>query len=161
MILSVVQDNIEAACSAIEKAAMDRAVADIDEQFATAYENRRRHREVCIQLARFWHVEANLILSSCTLGRHSGIQQPHLIHLPRHCLILYKSSQMVFNLNNYVCTKTLVGIDLRRNCTISFELQDTTGSGAQSVVLIRRCRMFAVITCLNRGIPLLPALITF
>lgn len=46
MILSVVQENIEAACSAIEKAAMDRAVADIDEQFAMAYESRRRHREV-------------------------------------------------------------------------------------------------------------------
>ncbi|KAI0637267.1 Not1-domain-containing protein [Trametes polyzona] len=45
VILLLVQDNIELACSAIEKAAMDRAVIDVDEGFATAYEVRRRHRE--------------------------------------------------------------------------------------------------------------------
>lgn len=47
VIFLLVQDNIELACSAIEKAAMDRAVIDVDEGFAAAYELRRRHREVC------------------------------------------------------------------------------------------------------------------
>ncbi|KAI0822634.1 Not1-domain-containing protein [Trametes gibbosa] len=45
VIFLLVQDNIELACSAIEKAAMDRAVIDVDEGFATAYEVRRRHRD--------------------------------------------------------------------------------------------------------------------
>ncbi|EMD38674.1 hypothetical protein CERSUDRAFT_82953 [Gelatoporia subvermispora B] len=41
----VVGDNIDLACQAIEKAAMDRAVIEVDEGFATAYEVRRRYRE--------------------------------------------------------------------------------------------------------------------
>jgi CCR4-NOT transcription complex subunit 1 len=46
VILLLVQDNLDLACSAIEKAAMERAVSDVDENFATAYDVRRRHREV-------------------------------------------------------------------------------------------------------------------
>ena len=46
VVLLLVQDNIELACRAIEKAAMDRAVADVDENFAGSYELRRRHRQV-------------------------------------------------------------------------------------------------------------------
>ena len=46
VIFLLVSENIELACQAIEKAAMDRAVIDVDEGFATAYELRRRHREV-------------------------------------------------------------------------------------------------------------------
>lgn len=46
VVLLLVQDNIELACRAIEKAAMDRAVADVDENFAPSYELRRRHRQV-------------------------------------------------------------------------------------------------------------------
>lgn len=42
----LVQDNIDVACAAIEKAAMDRAVADVDDGFNIAYESRRRHRIV-------------------------------------------------------------------------------------------------------------------
>ncbi|KZT44176.1 Not1-domain-containing protein [Sistotremastrum suecicum HHB10207 ss-3] len=42
----LVLDNIEAACAAIERAAMDRAVMEIDDALAPAYEMRRRHREV-------------------------------------------------------------------------------------------------------------------
>lgn len=41
----IVADNLELACQAIERAAMDRAVIDVDDGFATAYEARRRHRE--------------------------------------------------------------------------------------------------------------------
>ncbi|KAI0807086.1 Not1-domain-containing protein [Fomes fomentarius] len=45
VIFLLVQENIELACQAIEKAAMDRAVIDVDDGFAAAYEIRRRHRE--------------------------------------------------------------------------------------------------------------------
>ncbi|KAI9509952.1 Not1-domain-containing protein [Russula earlei] len=45
VVLLIVQDNIELACRAIEKAAMDRAVADVDDNFAASYELRRRHRQ--------------------------------------------------------------------------------------------------------------------
>ncbi len=44
--LILVQDNLEVACSAIEKAAMERAITDVDEAFADQYEARHRHREV-------------------------------------------------------------------------------------------------------------------
>ena len=50
VVLLLVQDNIELACRVIEKAAMDRAVADVDENFAPSYELRRRHRQVSIML---------------------------------------------------------------------------------------------------------------
>jgi CCR4-NOT transcription complex subunit 1 len=42
----LVQDNVDVACAAIEKAAMERAVTDVDEGFAASYEARRRYREV-------------------------------------------------------------------------------------------------------------------
>ncbi|KAJ7197229.1 Not1-domain-containing protein [Mycena pura] len=45
VIVLLVQDNLDIACSAIEKAAMERAVSDVDEGFAASYEARRRHRE--------------------------------------------------------------------------------------------------------------------
>ncbi|CAL1703968.1 unnamed protein product [Somion occarium] len=41
----LVQDNLDLACQAVEKAAMDRALLDVDEGFASAFEIRRRHRE--------------------------------------------------------------------------------------------------------------------
>ncbi|KAF9557678.1 Not1-domain-containing protein [Agrocybe pediades] len=46
VILLLMQDNLDVACSAIEKAAMERAVNDVDEGFAASYEVRRRHREL-------------------------------------------------------------------------------------------------------------------
>lgn len=58
VILSLVQDNIDVACAAIEKAAMDRAVADVDDGFAAAYEARRRHREVIL-----FHLECLYMLT--------------------------------------------------------------------------------------------------
>ncbi|KAF7359396.1 Not1-domain-containing protein [Mycena sanguinolenta] len=45
VILLLVQDNLDIACTAIEKAAMERAVSDVDESFAASFEARRRHRE--------------------------------------------------------------------------------------------------------------------
>ncbi|KAJ7445783.1 Not1-domain-containing protein [Mycena galericulata] len=45
VILLLVQDNLDIACTAIEKAAMERAVSDVDEGFAASFDARRRHRE--------------------------------------------------------------------------------------------------------------------
>ncbi|KAJ3762971.1 Not1-domain-containing protein [Lentinula raphanica] len=42
----LVSDNLDIACAAIEKAAMERAVSEVDEAFAAAYDIRRRHREL-------------------------------------------------------------------------------------------------------------------
>ena len=63
VIFLLVQDNIELACQAIEKAAMDRAVIDVDDSFAAAYETRRRHREVrlaCVACALFCGVDSGI-----------------------------------------------------------------------------------------------------
>ncbi|GLB35158.1 putative not1-domain-containing protein [Lyophyllum shimeji] len=42
----IVADNLDIACAAIEKAAMEQAVSDVDDGFAASYEARRRHREL-------------------------------------------------------------------------------------------------------------------
>ncbi|KAG1719681.1 hypothetical protein EDB19DRAFT_1647872, partial [Suillus lakei] len=41
----LVQDNVDVACAAIEKVAMEQAVADVDEGFATSYEACRHYHE--------------------------------------------------------------------------------------------------------------------
>lgn len=46
IVTMITDDNIELCCMAIEKAAMDRAVSDVNENFVTAFEIRCRHREV-------------------------------------------------------------------------------------------------------------------
>lgn len=51
VVLLLVQDNLDVACSAIEKAAMERAISDIDDGFAASYDARRRHREVLLILS--------------------------------------------------------------------------------------------------------------
>lgn len=40
------QDNLDIACAAIEKVAMERATADLEDNFAASIESRRRHREL-------------------------------------------------------------------------------------------------------------------
>ena len=45
-IMDLALDNLDNACSAIERAAMERAISDVDEGFAPAYEMRIHHREV-------------------------------------------------------------------------------------------------------------------
>ncbi|EKM82840.1 hypothetical protein AGABI1DRAFT_97790 [Agaricus bisporus var. burnettii JB137-S8] len=42
----LIRDNLEIACAAIEKVAMERAVADVEDNFAVSIESRRRHREL-------------------------------------------------------------------------------------------------------------------
>lgn len=69
----LVADNVEVACSAIEKAAMERAVTDVDDGFAASYEIRRRHREVSAR----WRGRKSTQLTffySFALDKSSGIQ---------------------------------------------------------------------------------------
>jgi CCR4-NOT transcription complex subunit 1 len=47
-LMLIVTDNIDIACATIEKAAMERAVAEVDDAFSMAYADRRLHREVRI-----------------------------------------------------------------------------------------------------------------
>lgn len=47
-ITGVVGDNLEVACSVIKKAAMEKAVKDIDVNLAASYAARKRHREVSL-----------------------------------------------------------------------------------------------------------------
>jgi CCR4-NOT transcription complex subunit 1 len=43
----VVSDNLELACSIVEKTAAEKAVAEIEEGLAVNFDNRKKHREVC------------------------------------------------------------------------------------------------------------------
>lgn len=45
-IQQVTADNLDVACQVIEKVATDKAILEIDNSLASAYEARRRHREV-------------------------------------------------------------------------------------------------------------------
>ncbi|QSL65151.1 hypothetical protein MERGE_002456 [Pneumocystis wakefieldiae] len=42
----IVSDNLDLACSIIEKAAMERAIPEINENLSTAFANRKRHKEM-------------------------------------------------------------------------------------------------------------------
>ncbi|KTW28870.1 hypothetical protein T552_01499 [Pneumocystis carinii B80] len=42
----IVSDNLDLACSIIEKAAMERAIPEIDENLSVAFANRKRHKEM-------------------------------------------------------------------------------------------------------------------
>ncbi|KIY43711.1 Not1-domain-containing protein [Fistulina hepatica ATCC 64428] len=53
-ILLLVSDNLDLACGAIEKAAMERVVPEIEEALASSYEFRRRHKEVGARQVQFW-----------------------------------------------------------------------------------------------------------
>ncbi|KAF8197388.1 Not1-domain-containing protein [Pholiota molesta] len=80
----LVQDNLDIACSAIEKAAMERAVTDVDEGFAPSYDVRRRHRELHNAQA-FW--DPSIPISNFTAGlpdplriKPTGVQ-PHQFYV--------------------------------------------------------------------------------
>ncbi|KAI8608596.1 CCR4-Not complex component, Not1-domain-containing protein [Chytriomyces sp. MP71] len=45
VVFSIVNDNLDLACTVMERAAADKSVAEIDETLAPAYLNRRKHRE--------------------------------------------------------------------------------------------------------------------
>lgn len=44
-IVGIMQDNLELACSVVEKAAMDKAMPEVDDGLAPAYNQRRDHRQ--------------------------------------------------------------------------------------------------------------------
>lgn len=71
VIQTIVNDNINYACAAIEKAAMERAVAEVDESFTVAYEQRRTHREVSTAMDAS---DISLLTVACRIVRasHSG-----------------------------------------------------------------------------------------
>lgn len=103
-------DNLDVACAAIEKAAMERAVSDVDEGFATSYEVRRRHREVSFMLfCHFVYIyRTSVITYSCAMVNRFGTHQ-HLNQIsPLAYLTHFKSSQMGCNLTRPAYTKTSV-----------------------------------------------------
>lgn len=107
VIALLVQDNLDVACSAIEKAAMERAVTDVDEGFAQSYELRRRHREVCVSVppTSKW---LNRSKSSSGTVKASGIHQyPCQISLAL-CPSRFVSSRLASVLSRWLFTKTLV-----------------------------------------------------
>lgn len=96
IIQMLVQDNVDVACAAIEKAAMDRAVADVDEGLATAYEARRRHREVSCTLMCSRAFLLTLLCSNAPVNR-SGTRLHLSPPLSRPFLILCVSRLLVCN----------------------------------------------------------------
>lgn len=73
-------DNLDVACAAIEKAAMERAVSDVDEGFAASYEARRRHREVSQR--RSFRSTCLTSPLSFAMGNHSGTHRHRHPTLP-------------------------------------------------------------------------------
>lgn len=55
-IIVIANDNLELACSVVEKVAMDKAVVEVDEALAPAYMTRLKHRERSSQA--FWDTAA-------------------------------------------------------------------------------------------------------
>lgn len=83
MLLLLSQDNVDIACQVVEKIAMDRAVVEIDEALASAYEVRRAHAEVrLINLSRFTPLPNHI---STEWPSHSGIQPPPDLISLKHC----------------------------------------------------------------------------
>lgn len=62
-ILVVVADNLELACSVVERVAMEKAVMEVDDGLSPAYLARRTHREV----RDFWH------FVPCSTTEHDGL----------------------------------------------------------------------------------------
>lgn len=82
IILLLVTDNLDVACAAIEKAATERAVSDVDDGFAPSYEVRRRYRELRSNQP-FWDPSVAQSSFSSTLPdplriRPNGLQQHQL-----------------------------------------------------------------------------------
>ena len=75
VVIAIVQENIDIACHAIEKAAMERVVVEIDDSFASGYEARRRHRQVTNPLLLLCTALTNL-LDRLGAGSLSGILRP-------------------------------------------------------------------------------------
>ncbi|KAJ3255219.1 hypothetical protein HDU77_003760 [Chytriomyces hyalinus] len=50
VVFTIVADNLDLACSVMERAAAEKSIAEIDEELGPAYLNRRKHRERSSQL---------------------------------------------------------------------------------------------------------------
>lgn len=74
---------MDIACQVIEKIAMDRAVVEIDEALASAYEVRGAHAEVCF--TDLCHVICSLIPNSTDWVSRSGTQPLLDLISLKHC----------------------------------------------------------------------------
>lgn len=75
----IVNDNVDIACTVIEKAAMDRAAAEVEDAFTDAYNARRNHRETRPNQP-FWDTSSQLSPFLATLPdvlriKPTGLQQ--------------------------------------------------------------------------------------
>lgn len=83
VLLLLTQDNVDIACQVVEKIAMDRAVVEIDEALAPAYEVRRGHAEV--RLINLFRRTCLLIPNSIEWANLSGTQPLLDLISLRHC----------------------------------------------------------------------------
>ena len=60
----LVNDNVDIACQAIEKAAMDKAAIEVDEAFASHFEARRRHREVWVKEPALRQIQGTIFVQA-------------------------------------------------------------------------------------------------
>ena len=79
------QDNVDITCQVIEKIAMDRAVVEIDEALASAYEVRRAHAHAEVCLVDFRHRTSSPTSNSIDWVSHSGTQPPLGLISHRRC----------------------------------------------------------------------------
>jgi CCR4-NOT transcription complex subunit 1 len=107
-VLLLVQDNLDIACTAIEKAAMERAVSDVDEGFAASYDVRRRHREVSPVHKCTQDSSSEMLSRRFVTVRLSGIllllTRVSRLRFPNPC----KSKQMGYSNTKRAFTKILV-----------------------------------------------------
>jgi hypothetical protein len=107
----IISDNLDAACGAVEKAAMERAIVDVDEAFLNQYEMRRRHREVSYLWATSY-----LLISNHTshfrqeAGFLSGIPRPQTPTTLPTFQNRSESKRLAFNGHSGGCMKTFVGL---------------------------------------------------
>lgn len=102
-------DNLDVACSAIEKAAMERAVSDVDEGFAASYEARLRHREVGFILFYCFGCLCKVRFSSAT-ANPSGTHPPLTLTTPSTSPTHYRSKPTVYSLIRLAYTRTSVSM---------------------------------------------------
>lgn len=71
----IVADNIDIACAAIEKAAMERAVVEVDDAFSLAYADRRLHREASTLQDLHIHLLSLQLIRNLATGRATILGQ--------------------------------------------------------------------------------------
>jgi hypothetical protein len=111
-ILVLAGENLDLACSVVEKVAMEKAVMEVDDGLSPAYLSRRSHREVrFIYSSTTLFSFSKLTLSICffvdsALEKHSGIPQLWLLLTTLECSpTLFVSNSAVSRNVNFSFTK--------------------------------------------------------